>query len=50
MKVASDGRQRRTIAEVEGNLAQSVTATFDDLDWWVKATMAARAEKVAEAA
>jgi NAD(P)H-dependent FMN reductase len=38
------------MAEIEGNLMNSVNATFDDLDWWARATMAARVETVAKAA
>jgi NAD(P)H-dependent FMN reductase len=31
------------IEEIEGNLANAVKATLDDMAWWAKATMAARA-------
>ena len=31
------------IEEIEGNLANAVKATLDDMAWWSKATMAARA-------
>jgi hypothetical protein len=30
------------IEEIEGNLANAVKATLDDMAWWAKATMAAR--------
>jgi NAD(P)H-dependent FMN reductase len=30
------------IEEIEGNLANAVRATLDDMAWWAKATMAAR--------
>jgi NAD(P)H-dependent FMN reductase len=39
----------RPIAEVEGNLKPAAKAALDDLAWWAKATMPARAE-LAEAA
>jgi NAD(P)H-dependent FMN reductase len=38
------------IAEIEAGLLPSAKATLDDLVWWSKATMAARAATVAEAA
>lgn len=38
------------LADIEGALLPSAKATLDDLAWWAKATMAARATKVTEAA
>jgi hypothetical protein len=31
------------IAEIEDHILPSAKAMLDDLDWWVRATMAARA-------
>lgn len=38
------------MADVEVNLLASATATLDDIVWWAKATMSARAETVTKAA
>lgn len=38
------------IAEIEANILPGAKAMLDDLDWWTRATMAARAEGVREAA
>ena len=38
------------MAEVEANLLPGAKAMLDDLDWWLGATMSARAETVAKAA
>lgn len=50
MKVHPLGGVNAPMEEIEGNLANSVKATLDDLDWWARATMAARAEPAAVAA
>jgi NAD(P)H-dependent FMN reductase len=50
MKVHPMGGTNAPMSEIEPNVMNSVKATFDDLDWWVRATMAARDEVVAEAA
>jgi hypothetical protein len=50
MKVHPMGGTNAPMSEIEPNVLNSVKATFDDLDWWVRATMAARDEVVAEAA
>jgi len=36
------GGQNKEIAEIEGSIGGSATAMLDDLDWWTRATMAAR--------
>ena len=38
------------ISDIEGGLMASAKATLDDVVWWAKATMAANAAKVPEAA
>ena len=38
------------IADIEANLLPAAKATLDDVVWWAKATMAAKAPKVVEAA
>ena len=38
------------IADIEANILPAAKATLDDLVWWAKATMAARANKMAIAA
>lgn len=38
------------LADIEGAIGPSATAALDDLVWWARATMAARASEVAEAA
>lgn len=36
------GGQNKDIAEIEGTIGASATAMLDELDWWTRATMAAR--------
>ncbi|MFN4100301.1 MAG: NADPH-dependent FMN reductase [Pararhodobacter sp.] len=36
------GGQNKEISEIEGSIGGSATAMLDDLDWWTRATMAAR--------
>jgi NAD(P)H-dependent FMN reductase len=36
------GGQNKEIAEIEGSIGASAKAMLDDLDWWTRATMAAR--------
>jgi len=38
------------LADIDGAIAKSATALLDDIVWWAKATMAARAKAVAQAA
>ena len=38
------------MASVEENLLPATEAMFDDLDWWTRATMSAKAEETAKAA
>ncbi len=42
--------QNGEMSEIENVLQPSVDAMFSDLDWWTRATKAARAEDLAEAA
>jgi NAD(P)H-dependent FMN reductase len=42
-KVSAYG-QNAPIAEIEANILPAARAMLDDLDWWTRATMAARAE------
>ncbi|MBP7240867.1 NAD(P)H-dependent oxidoreductase [Amaricoccus sp.] len=42
--------QNAPIAEIEGNLLPAAQAMLEDLDWWTRATMAARAEDARAAA
>lgn len=42
--------QNAPIAEIEGNILPAAKAMLDDLAWWTRATMAARAEDAREAA
>lgn len=38
--------QNAPMSEIEGNVLPSVNAMLDDLDWWTRATTAARARQV----
>jgi hypothetical protein len=38
------------ISEIEGSILPAAKASLDDLAWWAKATMAAKADTVAKAA
>jgi NAD(P)H-dependent FMN reductase len=42
--------QNAPIAEIEANVLPAAKAMLEDLDWWTRATMAARAEAEREAA
>jgi NAD(P)H-dependent FMN reductase len=42
--------QGADMAEIDANLRPSATALLDDMVWWARATMAARAEDLAQAA
>lgn len=37
------GGQNKPISEIEGSIGPSAEATLDELNWWTRATMAARA-------
>lgn len=36
------GGQNKAIAEIEGSIGPSAEAMLNELDWWVRATKAAR--------
>jgi len=44
------GGQNKEIAEIEGSIGPSAKAMLDELNWWTRATMAARIEEQAKAA
>ena len=44
------GQQNKPISEIEGSIGSSADAMLGELDWWVRATMAARSEAQAKAA
>ncbi|KPQ06380.1 MAG: putative flavoprotein [Rhodobacteraceae bacterium HLUCCA12] len=44
------GGQNKEISEIEGSIGDSATSMLDDLDWWTRATMKARAEDLKKAA
>lgn len=50
MKVHPLGGDPKPIADIEGAIGNSADAMLDELDWWVRATMAARDGKLARAA
>ncbi|WP_071795675.1 NADPH-dependent FMN reductase [Natronohydrobacter thiooxidans] len=37
------GEQNKPLSDIEGSIGPSADAMFEDLDWWTRATMAARA-------
>lgn len=44
------GGQNKELSEIEGSIGPSAKAMLEDLDWWTRATMAARTEERAKAA
>jgi NAD(P)H-dependent FMN reductase len=44
------GQQNKPMSEIEGSIGPSADAMLADLDWWTRATMAARQQQRAEAA
>lgn len=44
------GQQNKPIEAIEGSIGGSANAMLDELDWWTRATMAARAGALAQAA
>lgn len=44
------GQQNQPISAIEGSIGASAEAMLNDLDWWTRATMAARAPSRAQAA
>ncbi len=44
------GGQNKPISDIEGSIGGSATAMLDELNWWTRATMTARAEVQAKAA
>ena len=44
------GGQNKPIADIEGSIGGSADAMLSELDWWTRATMAARSDDQAKAA
>ncbi|MCC6001709.1 MAG: NAD(P)H-dependent oxidoreductase [Pararhodobacter sp.] len=44
------GQQNKPMSDIEGSIGPSAEAMMDDLDWWVDATMAKRADAQRKAA